>query len=329
ATIAPQTITAGSTFLTIAAANKDMAPQYGTQRYTVKVPAGGIAFQAGKEYHYTISLGGGGQGRIVEQEINEFVAEDDVAHLNTGTPGIRTEKDLRQFAEDWNKNPNNAIIKWEDAKGSRTIRLLADIVMSDELFTPIKGFICTFDGQGHTISGLKISQTGTGTGMFQEISNIAVVRNLHLTDVNVKGGKYVGGIAGGNSGTVAGCSVQGTINANTGDGYACGIVGNNDGTIAGCYSQITTMTGKTKYGIAYRSGGLIKGCCWYSNSNTVSSAANSSTGTCLGYYQIPQLHTDKGYVDIMNTKGLDTLGAKENGYRWVHVSGANPVLVKK
>ena len=63
-------------------------------------------------------------------------------------------------------------------------------------FVPIKKFSGTFDGQGHTISGLyAIGEEGSATGLFAEC-NGAAVKNFHITDSLFAGGDFTGSICG-------------------------------------------------------------------------------------------------------------------------------------
>ena len=70
------------------------------------------------------------------------------------------------------------------------------------------------------------------------------MQDVTLTEVNVTGGTYVGGIAGQTDGTVENCSVNGTV---TGQNQTGGIVGRNFSTISGCSAE-GTVTGNTNVG---------------------------------------------------------------------------------
>ncbi len=100
-------------------------------------------------------------------------------------------------------------------------------------------FTGTYDGQGHTISGLTINRPGTERiGLFGHVLSIAgawpnpgqsaVVSNLGLIDVNITGGSNTGGLAGyiegaWNAGSkILQCYVTGMI---TGGGNTGGLVG--------------------------------------------------------------------------------------------------------
>ena len=60
-----------------------------------------------------------------------------------------------------------------------------------------KYFKGVFDGNGHTIKNLTINRPDEDTvGLFGSISSGAEIKNLGLTDVDVIGNDYVGGLVG-------------------------------------------------------------------------------------------------------------------------------------
>ena len=95
-------------------------------------------------------------------------------------------------------------------------------------WTPIgsdAGVFCgSFDGQGHTISGLYInSPPASFQGLFKSIGTGSTVKNVGITDSYIKAKDYVGGIAGLSfNGTIANCYHTGAV---SGDGYVGGILG--------------------------------------------------------------------------------------------------------
>ena len=121
----------------------------------------------------------------------------------------------------------------------------------------------TYDGGGHTVSGIRIYKGAADNaadyhGLFGYL-NGGTVRNVHLADTRITGDDYIGGIAGKNSnnGTVEDCSVAADVcihavvtNAN----YHGGITGYNSGeTITQrCVSRATLTvvdaTGCDNYG---------------------------------------------------------------------------------
>lgn len=75
-------------------------------------------------------------------------------------------------------------------------------------FTPIGSsltpFTGQFDGQGRTINGLYINRSGESyVGLFG-FTNASTIKNVWLTNVNISGGSYVGGLVGWHQGTIVG-----------------------------------------------------------------------------------------------------------------------------
>lgn len=124
-----------------------------------------------------------------------------------------------------------------------------DIDLTGINWTPIgtydNPYTGTFDGGTYTITGLKIDQSGTdNVGLIGRLGSGGKVQDVTLTEVNVTGGTYVGGIAGQTDGTVENCSVNGTV---TGQNQTGGIVGRNFSTISGCSAE-GTVTGNINVG---------------------------------------------------------------------------------
>ena len=117
---------------------------------------------------------------------------------------VRTAEDLVQLAE------NCTLDSWSQG---RIVRLEADIDLSGTDFTPIPTFGGTFEGQGHTISGLSITGSGNVRGLFRYIQPSGVVRDLSVEGrVDPSDRKNtLGGIAGSNRGLLAGCTFHGTV----------------------------------------------------------------------------------------------------------------------
>lgn len=150
----------------------------------------------------------------------------------------------------------------------------------------------TYDGEGHTISGIRIYKDGEGApnnyqGLFGKVSG--TVKRVHLTDTRITGKSYVGGIAGEtNSATIEECTVANNVcihavrNSSVSHG---GVVGLNRGTVQSCISHATLSIVNTNYGSAY--GGIVGRC--YSGSITdclaigVTIPGVDSRGAILGY----------------------------------------------
>ena len=145
-------------------------------------------------------------------------------------------------------NGANEQVKDSDAHA----KLMNDIDLSSvcgesNSWTPIgtssKPYTGTFNGNGHTISGLYIdSSTANYQGLFGYVYR-GTVQDLTVSG-DINGYKYVGGVVGYNSsGTVTNCAFSGTV---TGNNYVGGVVGQNSssGTVKNCYNtDSATVTG--------------------------------------------------------------------------------------
>ena len=117
---------------------------------------------------------------------------------------------------------------------------------------PINNFSGTFDGDGHTISGLYYDGSGNYVGLFGCVGEDGVVKDVSVADSYIgvtttsENALYIGGISGHNEGHLEGCTFTGTLKAennttNNVYSYAGGISGSNIGTIERCinYGKIT------------------------------------------------------------------------------------------
>ena len=126
------------------------------------------------------------------------------------------------------------------------------------------GFKGSFDGGGHTVSGLAASRPAGVLGLFGVVLPGSVVRRVALADITVERTQTdatdnlaVGGIAGVNEGTIEDCSVSGTVTGTENAGLAAG---SNQGTIARCVT-VGDVSGEAAGGIAgMNDGGSIQDC---------------------------------------------------------------------
>lgn len=215
ALVAPQSVATGTAFITCAFNNGK------TFAYRMQ---GAAEWKAGEEYTYTVSL--------AAAEDPGYTIEGDGSYTVTTADGLK----------------NVAKLVNEEGKTDINITLDTDLTLTGE-WTPIgtesQPYTGTFDGGNHTITGLKIDQSGTdNVGLIGRLGSGGKVQDVTLTEVNVTGGTYVGGIAGQTDGTVENCSVNGTV---TGQNQTGGIVGRNFSTISGCSAE-GTVTGNTNVG---------------------------------------------------------------------------------
>ena len=164
---------------------------------------------------------------------------------------ISTEESLRAFA---------AAVKADGGNGTYNLSgvsfYLANDVALTGTWTPVGNaasypgdfFAGTFDGCGHTISGLNVQGSVVNQGLFAAI-NQATIRSLNVSGVVSCGTKnYIGGIVGKvQAGTIENCSFSGSVTG----GYTGGIAGgqnSNNVTISGCVNA-ADVTGTTAGGI--------------------------------------------------------------------------------
>ncbi|MBU6375143.1 MAG: cadherin repeat domain-containing protein, partial [Bdellovibrionales bacterium] len=142
---------------------------------------------------------------------------------------------------------------------SKYFSLLRDIDMSSEAFTPIGNFKGHFEGGGRAILNLSISAPSSSyVGFFSKLSG-ATVRNLILSNVNVSGAAYVGGLAGriGPGSLVSRVSVSGSV-TNLSGHWAGGLAG------IAQYARITqSRSSASVTGPNWYVGGLIGECAYF------------------------------------------------------------------
>jgi filamentous haemagglutinin family N-terminal domain len=113
-------------------------------------------------------------------------------------------------------------------------------------FDPTSGypaFSGTFDGLGHTITGLTINRSGDGyIGLFGY--STGTIRNVGLVGGSITGSSTVGGLVGWNAGSITGSYNTGAVNGASNVG---GLVGYNNGSITGSHST-GAVTGTNSVG---------------------------------------------------------------------------------
>lgn len=176
---------------------------------------------------------------------------------------ISTEESLRAFA---------AAVKADGGKGTYSLSgvsfYLANDIALTGAWTPVGNgvsavkdfFAGTFDGCGHTISGLNVQ----GQGLFAAI-NQAAIRNLNVSGTVNSTVNYVGGIVGKvQAGTIENCSFSGSVSSSKKSAYVGGIAGglySANVTISGC-ANTADVTGGYAGGILgyWRTAATIQNC---------------------------------------------------------------------
>lgn len=179
------------------------------------------------------------------------LTEDDLRTDVRGTTHIYTEEDLRKIGE--------------NLAGHYVLE--ADISLSGGWDVPLGTFSGTFDGNGHTISGLSVSQSDSGHyGLFATLSGVVTDLTLSGAAISANGGEWIaaGILAGELSGAyIQNCTVSGTVSAQGAPTlYAGGLAGttnngNDSCNIERCSSTVTITAdaaASTNYAFA---GGLV------------------------------------------------------------------------
>lgn len=164
---------------------------------------------------------------------------------------IRSTDDLMELAK------NCTLDTWSRGK---TVELESSLSLEGTDFSSIPSFGGTFNGNGHTISGLHLAGTLSRAGLFRTIQESGVVRELNVTGtIDVSGSEATGGIAAVNYGRIGRCSFSGSVSGGSCTGA---LVGRNE---AGGAIWISTGSGTVRGssmtgGIAGENLGLIASC---------------------------------------------------------------------
>ena len=212
AIVAPQSVAAGTAFITCTFTNGK------TFVYKMK---NATDWQAGGEYTYTVSL----------------AAAKDLGYTieSNGSYTVYNADGLLNVAELVN-----------GGKTDINITLDTDIDLTGKDWTPIgtdydNSYKGTFDGGGHTITGLTFTTNDEYAGLFGCLNRAGTVKNVVMEGVQITSnqiyGGSIGGVVGSGWGTIENCSVSGSV---SGTVYVGGVVGVQiGGSITGCSSSAT------------------------------------------------------------------------------------------
>ena len=183
---------------------------------------------------------------------------------SSGNPyRISTAADLAAIAQQVN---NSGIAHYDGVY----FKLYKDINLGGMEWAPIGKndstywFNGNFDGDGHTISNLTITQKTDGGFLGLFVCSRGTIKNLFIKNVNINaayGEKAAGAICAANYGTIEKCGVDSGTIVDKSSGIG-GISGRNYGTISQCYNKadLTTENGKAAgiSGMNYQ--GTIENC---------------------------------------------------------------------
>ena len=258
ALVAPQSVAAGTTFITCTFTNGK------TFVYKMK---NATDWQAGGEYTYTVSL-------AAAKDLG-YTIESDGSYTVTSADG------LMNIAELVN-----------GGKSDINITIETDIDLTGKDWTPIgtdydNSYKGTFDGGGHTITGLTFTTNDEFAGLFGWLNRAGSVKNVVMEGVQITSnqiyGGSIGGVAGYSWGTIENCSVSGSV---SGTVYVGGVVGAQiGGSITGCSSSATVKGTTDVGGVAGQtnSGATMTAC--YATGNVtieINPAKNIAGGSLVG-----------------------------------------------
>ena len=232
---APQTVAAGKPFVRV---------ELGGGTFYFR-PQNNVVLEAGNRYTYTVKVNATGltlEGCTIGDWTDgggESGAAEDLGYSiqNDGSYMVYNAKGLMNIAKLVN-----------GGKTDINITLTADIDLTGKNWTPIgtdydNAYTGTFDGGGHTITGLTITTNDQYAGLFGYLGNFGkfgTVKNVVMEGIQITCNHrlgYAGGVAGFSGGTIENCSVSGSV---SGTVYVGGVVGVQiGGSITGCSSSAT------------------------------------------------------------------------------------------
>ena len=231
---APQTIAAGKPFVKV---------KLGGGTFYFR-PQNNVVLEAGSRYKYTVKVNATGltlEGCTIGSWADgggESGAAEDLGYIydsNTKTYTVYNANGLMNIAELVN-----------GGKSDINITIDTDIDLTGKDWTPIgtdydNSYKGTFDGGGHTITGLTFTTNDEYAGLFGWLNRAGTVKNVVMEGVQITSnqiyGGSIGGVVGYSWGTIENCSVSGSV---SGTVYVGGVVGAQiGGSITGCSSSAT------------------------------------------------------------------------------------------
>ena len=280
---APQTVAAGKPFIRV---------ELGSGTFYFR-PQTNVVLEAGSRYKYTVKVNATGltlEGCTIGSWADgggESGAAEDLGYIydsNTNTYTVYNADGLMNVAESVN-----------GGKTDINITLTADIDLTGKGWTPIgtdydNAYTGTFDGGGHTITGLTVTTNDEYAGLFGYLGNFGkfgTVKNVVMEGVQITSNHrlgYAGGVAGYSRGTIENCSVSGSVSGTVSVGGVVGI--QRDGSITGCSSSATVKGTLNVGGVAGQTifGATLTAC--YTTGNVIieiDRTQNISGGGLVGF----------------------------------------------
>lgn len=173
------------------------------------------------------------------------------------------------------------------------IVLTADIDLANKEWTPIGNhsnpFKGNFNGNNHTVTGMRISGELDRVGLFGECIKFNVdsaIKNITVKDSVICGINFVGAIVGYAEGiNIENCrSIGNTINGKTDVGGICGKIGGYSvGKVSQCYNS-SKVTGRVRVGGIAGMGGIAENCLNTGEIMIINKAHKSAGGGIFGIF---------------------------------------------
>ena len=255
AIVAPQSVAAGTTFITCTFTNGK------TFVYKMK---NATDWQAGGEYTYTVSL-------AAAKDLG-YTIESNGSYTVTSADGLM-----------------NIAKLVNGGKTDINITLDKNIDLTGKGWTPIgtsfdNSYKGTFDGGGHTITGLTVTTNDQFVGLFGYLNRAGMVKNVVMEGIQITSNHMfgcTGGVVGYSWGTIENCSVSGSV---SGTDCVGGVVGSQKaGSIIGCSSSATVKGKHYVGGVAGEKWGTMTAC--YATGNVtleIASQKNNFGGGVVG-----------------------------------------------
>ena len=255
AIVAPQSVAAGTAFITCTFTNGK------TFVYKMK---NATDWQAGGEYTYTVSL-------AAAKDLG-YTIESNGSYTVTSADGLM-----------------NIAKLVNGGKTDINITLDKNIDLTGKGWTPIgtsfdNSYKGTFDGGGHTITGLTVTTNDQFVGLFGYLNRAGMVKNVVMEGIQITSNHMfgcTGGVVGYSWGTIENCSVSGSV---SGTDCVGGVVGSQKaGSIIGCSSSATVKGKHYVGGVAGEKWGTMTAC--YATGNVtleIASQKNNFGGGVVG-----------------------------------------------
>ena len=278
---APQTVAAGKPFVKV---------ELGGGTFYFR-PQNNVVLEAGSRYKYTVKVNTTGltlEGCTIGSWADgggESGAAEDLGYIydsNTKTYTVYNADGLMNIAELVN-----------GGKSDINITLTADIDLTGKNWTPIgtdydNSYKGTFDGGGHTITGLTFTTNDEYAGLFGWLNRAGTVKNVVMEGVQITSnqiyGGSIGGVVGYSWGTIENCSVSGSV---SGTVYVGGVVGAQwGGSITGCSSSATVKGTVDVGGVAGQTNSNATMTACYATGNMtleIASQNNIDVGGAVGF----------------------------------------------